>query len=292
MQKYMERPPIKIYYCYAREDEALRARLAQHLEPLKREGLIVTWHACEISPGKDLIQEIYFHLDTSDILLALITPAFMSSTYCQDIEIRRAFERHSLGEMRVIPIILRPVDWQHTLLGKLQALPKDGKPIIKWKPVDDGWQSVATDVRKVVVELREKQLVFSPDLSLPYEQIGMTFMHSGFYEGALDAFKQAIHYDPENIVAWEFMISTLIMMNKCEEAISMLDKTLQKKPSRSACRNLYFLKAEALKDLGRIDEANIILEEMRRIEQEDGLPFPFSHFKGRQLSLRENQTPL
>jgi hypothetical protein len=39
-------------------------------------------------------------------------------------------ERHEAGTARVIPVILRPVHgWQLAVFGKLQALPKDGKPV-------------------------------------------------------------------------------------------------------------------------------------------------------------------
>src|SRR5207237_5210556 len=36
---------------------------------------------------------------------------------------------HEAREARVIPIILRPVDWHSAPFGKLQALPKDGRPV-------------------------------------------------------------------------------------------------------------------------------------------------------------------
>lgn len=43
--------PVKIFYCYARRDKALHDRLENHLEPLKRSGLITTWYDREILPG-------------------------------------------------------------------------------------------------------------------------------------------------------------------------------------------------------------------------------------------------
>jgi hypothetical protein len=36
----------------------------------------------------------------------------------------------------------------------LQALPKDGKPINKWRPQDDGYMSVTDGITAVVNELR------------------------------------------------------------------------------------------------------------------------------------------
>ncbi len=41
-------------------------------------------------------------------------------------------ERHEVGEARVTPIILRPVDWQSAPFGKLQALPKNARPVTTW----------------------------------------------------------------------------------------------------------------------------------------------------------------
>jgi hypothetical protein len=55
----------------------------------------------------------------------------------------------------VVPVIFRPVNWQSTPLGKLQALPTDGKPISKWSNSDEAFQSVLEGLRRAVRELRE-----------------------------------------------------------------------------------------------------------------------------------------
>lgn len=63
---------------------------------------------------------------------------------------RRALERHKSGEARVIPIILRPCDWQATPLGDLQALPTDGKPIELWDSKDSAFNEVTQGIRKAI----------------------------------------------------------------------------------------------------------------------------------------------
>ena len=65
----------------------------------------------------------------------------------------QALERHRRGEVRAIPILLRPTDWQITPLGKLQALPKNGKPITTWSNQDDAYLDVARGIRAVVETL-------------------------------------------------------------------------------------------------------------------------------------------
>ena len=82
-----------------------------------------------LSAGVEWEQEINQHLNNAQIILLLVSPDFMDSDYCYGVEMKRAIERHERKEARVIPIILRPVYWQG-ILGKLQALPTDGKPVI------------------------------------------------------------------------------------------------------------------------------------------------------------------
>jgi hypothetical protein len=70
-----------------------------------------------------------------------------------DRELRHAMARHAAGEARVIPLILRPVDWQSALFGTLQALPKDGRPVTRWRPQDEAFLDIARGIRSVAEEL-------------------------------------------------------------------------------------------------------------------------------------------
>jgi hypothetical protein len=120
--------PVKIFFCYAREDEALLHKLQIHLRSLQREGLLNVWYDREIHAGDNWEEKIIHALNDADIILLLVSPDFMDSDYCYGIEMKWALERHNSGEATVIPIILRPSYWHGEPLGKLQALPTDGKP--------------------------------------------------------------------------------------------------------------------------------------------------------------------
>jgi hypothetical protein len=144
---------IKIFYSYASEDIPLRDELEKQLRPLKRQGQISEWHDQAIQAGTRWGQEIDAHLSTSDIILLLISPDFFASEYCWSNEMQHALERHRKGEARIIPIILRPVDWRLTPLGELQALPRGGKPITRWPDRDEALEAVAKGIREVVTAL-------------------------------------------------------------------------------------------------------------------------------------------
>src|SRR5215218_6043093 len=145
--------PLRVFCSYSHKDETYLNELRTWLRRLERQGLIEWWHDREISPGWEWEEEIDKNLRTADIILLLITPDFMGSDYVFEKEINRAIERHERGEARVIPIIVRPADWEWPPFNKLQAIPKDAKPITTWLNRDEAWLDVARGVRKAVEEL-------------------------------------------------------------------------------------------------------------------------------------------
>lgn len=145
--------PLRIFCSYSRKDEEYLNDLRDSLRGLERQGLIEWWHDRQIVPGWEWEEAIDKNLRTADVVLLLVSRAFMASDYVYDKEIDKAIERHARGEARVIPIIVRPADWEWTSFGKLQALPKDGKPVTTWPNQDEAWLDVLRGVRKAVDEL-------------------------------------------------------------------------------------------------------------------------------------------
>ena len=146
-------PKLSVFCSYAHRDEKLRSELEKQLSPLLRGGQIAIWHDRQIVPGTDFDNQIDCKLATSRIILLLVSPDFLNSDYCYRQEMHYAIARHHAGSARVIPIILRPCDWQATPFGHLLALPKDGKPVTSWVRRDEALFDVAKGVRRVVEEL-------------------------------------------------------------------------------------------------------------------------------------------
>ena len=131
--------PVEVFFSYAHEDEALRDELEKHLAILKWQGVITGWHDRKIGAGREWEGEISTHLNTARVILLLISPDFLASDYCYDVEMKRAMQRHDAREARVIPVILRPVDWKGAPFGKLQALPTDAKSVTTWTNQDEAF---------------------------------------------------------------------------------------------------------------------------------------------------------
>jgi len=159
--------PVDLFYSYSHKDEQLRDELDEHLALLKRRGVLRTWHDRKIEAGQDWAAGIDANLEAADIILLLISPSFLNSNYCYDIEMKRGMERHEAGLARLIPVIIRSVDLEGAPFASMQALPKDAKPVTSWTNRDEAWTDVAKGIRKVADELGSLKGALPPD-ALPH----------------------------------------------------------------------------------------------------------------------------
>lgn len=160
---------LSAFFSYSHEDEQLRNQLEQQLSILKRQGIIATWHDRRITAGEEIDHTISSNLEAADIILLLVSPAFLASEYCYDREMLRAMERHESREAVVIPIILRPCEWHHTPFGKLLATPTDGKPVTQWPDRDTAFLEVTKAIRGAAEKLLPRQQAVRKSVSPPLE---------------------------------------------------------------------------------------------------------------------------
>ena len=161
-------PALSVFYSYAREDEALRDELDKHLSPLRRLEWIQSWYDREIPAGTEWQHQIDIRLHTAHIILLLVSSDFITSEYCYSREMQEALRRHAAGEVVVIPILLRPVDWHGTPISQLQMLPPGGKPVTSWLNRDEALEQVAEGIRRVVTALRQPIFIASSPLDQPF----------------------------------------------------------------------------------------------------------------------------
>lgn len=149
--------PISIFISYSHLDDELRQKLDTHLSVLRRQGVISVWHDRRIIAGEEWARAIDDNLEAADIILLLISPDFIASDYCYDIEMKRAVERHEVGEAVVIPVILRSCVWQGAPFGKIQGLPRDAKPVASAANRDEAFTEVVAGIQRAVKKLGSRR---------------------------------------------------------------------------------------------------------------------------------------
>ncbi len=157
--------PIEVFCSYAQEDQIWLEKLETHLSLLKRQNFISTWHKHLILPGTNWEQDIDSHLNSASIILLLISADFLASDYCYGIEMQHALERQRLNEACVIPILVRPVDWQDGPFKHLSVLPTGDKPISQWGNQDEALKNVVEGIRAALAEVQNQRFRRSPSAS-------------------------------------------------------------------------------------------------------------------------------
>jgi hypothetical protein len=161
--------PWRVFYSYSHADESLRNQLAKYLAPLKQKGSILEWHDRSIEPGGDWNQKISDKLDSSDIVIALLSPDFLASEYCFGIEMEKAFSKLKREEIRLVPVLLRPCMWEESRFSAIQMIPRDSKPVTSWPSVDEALKNVAMEIREIVSQAK-------PESIRPLDDLDPTFM--------------------------------------------------------------------------------------------------------------------
>ena len=149
--------PVSVFTSYAHKDEDLREELDVHLAMIKRQPAVEVWNDREIIAGDEWDDSIKKELNSADIILLLVSPYFLASRYIYDVEIKTALERHEKRDAIVVPIILKPCDWTVTEFAKLQALPRNAKPVNKWDDMDEAFYNVATGLKQVITAVQKRK---------------------------------------------------------------------------------------------------------------------------------------
>lgn len=140
----------RIFYSYSHKDAELRGTLSTFLAPLKNQHKIEEWHDRKIQPGDNWDTEISAQLESADLILFLVSADFLASEYCFGVEVQRALTRLKLGEVKVVPVLLKPCLWQESRFSELQMIPRDAKAITSWASDAEAFADVANEIRKLI----------------------------------------------------------------------------------------------------------------------------------------------
>ena len=150
----------ELFYSYAHEDERHLNQLQKHLNALVIDRLMSHWYDRDIPPGDEWDRKIDERIRSADIILLIVSPSFLASKYIREKELKIALKRREAGEARVIPVILEKCLWERRAVfkgfSKLQALPKNAKPVRSWAPQSDGWYDVAEKLEEIVEDLNKE----------------------------------------------------------------------------------------------------------------------------------------
>jgi len=166
----------KVFISYSHKDEQYKDDLDERLAILKRNGHIDVWHDRKITAGQEWKNQISQNLADSNIIIFLVSPSFLASDYCYDVEGKAALEMHKAGKAILIPVLVRPCDWHETPFSTFQALPKDAKPITLWDQADLAWMNVVQGLRDSIENLKQSVQMVFPEIDDQSPNVTSSFL--------------------------------------------------------------------------------------------------------------------
>ena len=145
---------LRVFFSYSHKDEDMRNELETQLKLLQRLRLISTWSDRRIQPGDEWRTCIDEQLQSSDLMLLLVSSDFLASDYCMDVEMKLALEKQQKGEMKIVAVILRDCGWRDAPFAKFQVLPAEGRPVSLWENRDSAWRNVYEGMKRLAEDAR------------------------------------------------------------------------------------------------------------------------------------------
>lgn len=144
---------LKIFVSYSHKDMRYKNELLKHLKSIELTHNVDVWHDGKILPGGNIDENVLQNLNKSNIILLLISPDFLSSSYCINNELEISIKRYNDGECIVIPVILKECIIDDELsFSNLLRVPEDGKPIQKFRPQNNGYINALANIKKLIDE--------------------------------------------------------------------------------------------------------------------------------------------
>ena len=144
---------MNTFISYSHLDEYWFNQLRMHIAPLLLSDVITIWSDHQILAGQPLESNIKEKLETAELFILLLSPAYLASKSCLD-ELNFALSR----SVKVIPIIVEACKWNSTQLRDYKIIPKDAKPIRKWQDQNSAFVEVVEEIERVVNESQEKSI--------------------------------------------------------------------------------------------------------------------------------------
>lgn len=254
----------------APEDIQLLVQWETHLLPLQQAERITFWSAWHILPGEIRGEQINRHFAQADILVLLLSANFFASDECNAL-MERAMQQARSGRARVVPLLLRFVAWNETILAGLTCLPTDERPVTGWANRDEAFHNCVEGIKKL---LNSVDIPSQPDQqqAAPTPQTGSSsapLYHSCFisYAHEDEQLARRLHTDlqSQGVQCWfaphNMKIGARIRQT-IDQAISQQDKLL------------LLLSQSSINSSWVEDEVEAALEKERLQQKPGGMLFP------------------
>ncbi len=153
---------IRVFVSYSHQDAKYLkpGSLVDYVSGGLRHERFDFWYDGNLRGGDAWDERIREELSGADVVLVLVSQAFLNSRYISEVEVAEMIQSLGARGLRVYPVLLRKCDWKtRAWLAGTQAQPRDGKTVednYKTRAARDGlFLTILEDLRAVGVAIRQ-----------------------------------------------------------------------------------------------------------------------------------------
>lgn len=161
---------IMLFVSYSHQNRIWMKRLRPLLDGFQHDDRLTgtcskldsvhAWHDNELSIGNQWDGEIQAKLDRMDIFVPLISAEFFSSWYIQNVELKRAKERHQSDSVLIVPILLYDVNLREKsrFLHQFPCVPTSDRWWSRFKDKCDALRLIDDALWNAIKQVQARQL--------------------------------------------------------------------------------------------------------------------------------------
>ncbi|SRR6266849_943592 len=147
----------KVFISYSHKDARYLHQLVEHLAYYERNNLIEFWSDEKITAGAQWRDEIKRATACTKVAVLLISPSFLASEFIAENELPPLLHAAEEEGAIILPVIVRPSNFEDTELASFQAVNSPSMPVAKMRGYqrDAFWAKVVRDIKNAVIPQQE-----------------------------------------------------------------------------------------------------------------------------------------
>ena len=131
-------------------DDKILIKFKKNLKLILSAENLVSWDKGMIKLGDNIKTEKSEKISNAEIIIALISVDYINDDDCYIWEYSKALELQEINDILLIPVIIRPMDYENCPFGKI-------RPLVQQDESDSSFVKIVTEIRRIIQQHKNEK---------------------------------------------------------------------------------------------------------------------------------------